>query len=144
MAKVDHSILPVNCVLDAEVRRFINPEGVPHMVTRSMSKLAAAAGGLALAALAGAGIASADGLSRAGNQHHLQLRPGYAALQAQIPGDATNCSSSGRANFFWISYLVSRFAAARPLANQAQATHPAQAQRIIPVINQVVATCNNF
>ena len=55
------------------------------MVTRSLSKLAAAAGGLALSVLAGAGIASADPDLGAAINTTCSYPQVVAALNAQSP-----------------------------------------------------------
>jgi hypothetical protein len=116
------------------------------MVTRSMSKLAAAAGGLALVALAGAGIASADGLSQQAIDTTCNKGQVMAALRAISPADATKLGSSGRANFFLDQYLGAPAGSPQriSLANQAQTLDPATAQQYIPLINRVVANCNNY
>ena len=114
------------------------------MVTRSMSKLAAAAGGLALVALAGAGIASADGLSQQAINTTCNYGQVHAALQAQNPGFANMLDSQPSAQAFLQDFLASPPDARRASAQRAQATHPAQAGAFIPVINNVAATCNNF
>ncbi|HEY1841309.1 MAG TPA: hemophore-related protein [Mycobacterium sp.] len=114
------------------------------MVTRSMSKLAAAAGGLALATLAGAGIASADELSPAAINTTCNYNQVMQALQQQSPDAAAQFNSSGRAKFFLNQYLGSAPPQRVALAQQAQAAAPDMAQRYIPLINQVAVTCNNF
>jgi hemophore-related protein len=114
------------------------------MVTRSMSKLAAAAGGLALVALAGAWIASADGLSDQAINTTCNYGQVHAALQAQNPSFASLLDSHPDAQSFLQDYLASPPSARRAKAQNAQATHPAQAGAFIPVINNVAATCNNF
>ena len=90
------------------------------MVTRSLSKLAATAGGLALSVLAGAGIASADpGLGAAINTtcSYPQV---VAALNAQSPAAAAKFQNSRMAQGF-----------------------PGAAQ-YFPLINQVATSCNNY
>ena len=114
------------------------------MVTRSMSKLAAAAGGLALVALAGAGIASADGLSQQAINTTCNYGQVHAALQAQNPSFASLLDSHPDAQSFLQNFLASPPADRLAQAQRAQASHPAQAGAFIPVINNVAATCNNF
>ncbi len=114
------------------------------MVTRSMSKLAATAGGLALVALAGAGIASADGLSEQAINTTCNYNQVHQALQAQNAGFANILDSHPDAQNFLQDYLASPPAARRAKAQNAQAAHPAQAGMFIPVINSVAATCNNY
>ena len=86
------------------------------MVTRSMSKLAAAAGGLALVALAGAGIASADGLSEQAINTTCNYGQVHAALQAQSRALRAILDSHLRDGKFLQSYLASG-----PAARRAQA-----------------------
>ena len=114
------------------------------MVTRSMSKLAAAAGGLALVALAGAGIASADGLSEQAINTTCNYNQVHAALAQQNPTYASLLDSHPEAQSFLQDYLASPPAARRAKAQNAQATHPAQAGAFISVVNNIAATCNNF
>ena len=79
------------------------------MVTRSMSKLAAAAGGLALSVLAGAGIASADaGLSVQAINTTCNYRQVVAALKAQYAGCCSKVHSHPRmAQSFLQNFLAS-------------------------------------
>ena len=114
------------------------------MVTRSMSKLAAAAGGLALVALAGAGIASADGLSEQAINTTCNYGQVHAALQAQNAGYANLLDQHPDAQAFLQDYLASGPAARRSKAAQEAAAHPGQAAMFYPVINNVAATCNGF
>lgn len=114
------------------------------MVTRSMSKLAAVAAGLALSMLAGAGIAAADVLSPAAINTTCNYNQVMAALNAQSPSAAAQFNSSGKAKFFLNTYLGSPPAQRVALAQQAQAASPDMAQQYLPLINQVALTCNNF
>jgi hemophore-related protein len=114
------------------------------MVTRSMSKLAAAAGGLALVALAGAGIASADGLSEQAINTTCNYNQVHAALQQQNPTYANILDSHPDAQQFLQDYLQSGPAARRVKAQQEAQQHPGQATMFYPVINNVAATCNGF
>jgi hemophore-related protein len=114
------------------------------MVTRSMSKLAAAAGGLALVALAGAGIASADGLSEQAINTTCNYGQVHAALQAQNAGYANLLDQHRDAQAFLQDYLASPPAARRAKAAQQAAAHPGQAAMFYPVINNIAATCNGF
>jgi hemophore-related protein len=114
------------------------------MVTRSMSKLAAVAGGLALSALAGAGIASADGLSEQAINTTCNYGQVHAALQAQNAGYANILDQHPDAQAFLQDYLASGPDARRVKAQQEAAKHPGQAAMFYPVINNVAATCNGF
>jgi hemophore-related protein len=114
------------------------------MVTRSLSKLAAAAGGLALSVLAGAGIASADDLSPAAINTTCSYPQVVAALNAQSPGAGSKLSSSGMASGFLQRYLASPPPQRIQMAQQAQAQFPGAANEYLPLINQVAVTCNNF
>jgi hemophore-related protein len=114
------------------------------MVTRSMSKLAAAAGGLALVALAGAGIASADGLSEQAINTTCNYNQVHAALMQQNPTYANLLDSHPDAQGFLQDYLASGPDARRVKAQQQAQKHPGQASMFYPVINNVAATCNGF
>jgi hemophore-related protein len=141
---VDLEIRPVNWGSRRRGSAIRNLEGVPHMVTRSMSKLAAAAGGLALSVIAGAGIASADGLSPAAINTTCNYDQVVRALDAQSPGSGTKLANSGMASGFLQRYLASPPPQRIQMAQQAQAQFPTQANQYLPMINQVAVTCNNF
>jgi hemophore-related protein len=114
------------------------------MVTRSLSKLAAVAGGLALSVLAGAGIASADDLSPAAINTTCSYPQVVAALNAQSPGAGAKLTSSGIASGFLQRYLASPPPQRIQMAQQAEAQFPQAANEYLPMINQVAVTCNNF
>ena len=97
-----------------------------------------------MSVLVGAGIASADGLSEQAINTTCNYNQVHAALQAQNPSFANILDSHPDAQSFLQDYLASPPAARRSKAQQAQATHPAQAGMFIPVINNVAATCNGF
>jgi hemophore-related protein len=109
-----------------------------------MGKLAAAAGGLALVALAGAGIASADGLSEQAINTTCNYGQVHAALQAQNASYASILDQHPDAQAFLQDYLASGPDARRVKAQQEAAAHPGQAAMFYPVINRVAATCNGF
>jgi hemophore-related protein len=109
-----------------------------------MSKLAAVAGGLALSALAGAGIASADGLSPAAINTTCNYDQVVRALDANSPGAGAKLTSSGIASNFLQRYLASGPQERVQMANDAQVQFPSQANKYLPMINQVAVTCNNF
>jgi len=109
-----------------------------------MSKLAAAAGGLALSVLVGAGIASADGLSEQAINTTCNYNQVHAALMSQNPTYASILDSHPDAQQFLQDYLQSGPAARRVKAQQEAASHPSQAGMFYPVINNVAATCNGF
>ena len=101
------------------------------MVTRSMSKLAAAAGGLALSALAGAGIASADGLSeQAINTTCNYDQVSRGAAGAKPRASRTNLDSHPDAQQFLQDYLASGPSARRAKAQNAQAQDPGTGARM--------------
>ncbi|WIM89066.1 hemophore-related protein [Candidatus Mycobacterium wuenschmannii] len=109
-----------------------------------MSKLAGVVGGLALSALAGAGIASADGLSEQAINTTCNYGQVHAALQQQNPGYANILDSHPDAIQFLQDYLASDPGTRRVKAQQEAAKHPGQATVFYPVINNVAATCNGF
>jgi hemophore-related protein len=112
------------------------------MVTRSLSKLAAAAGGLALSVLAGAGIASADPDMGAAINTTCSYPQVVAALNAQSPAAAAKFQNSHMAQGWLQQFLASPPAERQSMAVQAQG-FPGAAQ-YFPLINQVAGTCNNF
>jgi hemophore-related protein len=114
------------------------------MVTRSKSKLAAIAGGLALSALAGAGIASADELSPAAINTTCNYNQVVQALDAQSPGAGTKLRTSGLASGFLQRYLASGPDQRVQMAQQAEQQFPTEANKYLPMINQVATTCNNY
>jgi hemophore-related protein len=113
------------------------------MVTRSMSKLAAAAGGLAFSLLAGAGIASAaPDLGPAINTtcSYPQI---VAALNAQSPAAAAKFNGSPMAQGWLQSFIASPPDVRARKARDAQAMYPESAQ-YIGLINQIATSCNNY
>ena len=81
------------------------------MVTRSLSKLAAVAGGLALSVLAGAGIASADPDLGAAINTTCSYPQVVAALNAQSPAAAAKFQNSHMAQG-WLQQIPGVAAAA--------------------------------
>jgi hemophore-related protein len=112
------------------------------MVTRSMSKLAAAAGGLAFSLLAGAGIASADPDLGPAINTTCSYPQVVAALNAQSPAAAAKFNSSPMAQGWLRSFLAS------PPDQRAQMAQEAQgmpgAAKYIGVIGQIATSCNNY
>ena len=103
------------------------------MVTRSKSKLAAIAGGLALSALAGAGIASADELCPAAINttcNYNQVVRGAGMRSRREPG--RSCTVQAIASGFLQRYLASR-AAARSDGPASRAQFPTQANKYLPM-----------
>jgi hemophore-related protein len=112
------------------------------MVTRSLSRLAAATGGLALSLLVGAGIASADpdlGLAINTTCSYPQV---VAALNAQSPAAAAKFNNSKMAQGWLQSFLASPPDQRVAMAQQAQGM--AGASQYIGLIGQLAATCNNY
>ena len=112
------------------------------MVTRSLSRLAAATGGLALSLLVGAGIASADpdlGLAINTTCSYPQV---VAALNAQSPAAAAKFNNSRTAQGWLQSFLASPPDQRAQMAQQAQGM--AGASQYIGLIGQLAATCNNY
>ncbi|MBV8177896.1 MAG: hemophore-related protein [Mycobacterium sp.] len=111
------------------------------MVTRSLTKLAAAVGGLGLSLFAGAGIASADPLDTAINTtcSYPQV---VAALNAQSPAAAAKFNSSPMAQSWLRSFLASPPPQRAQMAQQAEGM--AGASQYIGLIGQIAGTCNSF
>ena len=113
------------------------------MVTRSLNKLAAVAGGLALSLFAGAGIASADpDLGPAINTtcSYPQI---VSALNAQSPAAAAQFNSSPIAQGWLQSFIASPPAVRARKAQQAEAMYPQSAQ-YLGLIDQIATSCNNY
>jgi hemophore-related protein len=113
------------------------------MVTRSMSKLAAAAGGLALVALAGAGIASADVLSEQAISTTCNYNQVVRALDAQEPGAGAKLNGSPASGFLQ-NYLNSPRDQRIQMAQQAEQQYGPLADKYMGKINAVAATCSNY
>jgi hemophore-related protein len=112
------------------------------MVTRSLPRLAAAASGLALSLLAGAGIASADpdlGPAIGTTCSYPQF---VAALSAQSPDAAAKFNSSPTAQGWLRSFLSSGPAQRAQMAQQAEALPGAS--QYFGLIGQVASSCNNY
>lgn len=109
---------------------------------RSLTKLAAAVGGLTLSLVAGAGIASADpGIDPAINTtcSYPQV---VAALNAQSPADAAKFNSSPMAQGWLRNFLASPPDQRAAMAQQAQGMPGAG--KYIGLIGQLAASCKNY
>ncbi len=111
------------------------------MVRLSLTKLATAVGGAAIALTAGAGIASADPLDPVINTtcNYGQV---IAALNATDPGAAAAFSSSPMAQGYLRQFLASPPPRRAQMAQQIQAMP--QAAPYFNDVVQVAGTCNNF
>jgi hemophore-related protein len=112
------------------------------MVTLSLTRLAAAIGGLALSVSAAAGIASADpDLSQFVNTtcNYSQV---MAALDAQSPTYAEQLRASPMAQNWLRSFLASPPAQRQQMAQQVAAMP--SAQQYLGVAAQATTTCNNY
>ncbi len=116
------------------------------MVTFSWTRLAAAAGGLALTLAAGAGIASADpapdpDLDRVVNST-CTYNQAVAALNAQYPQTAAEFNASPIAQGFLRQFADSPPDQRRQLANQIQGMP--DAQPYLETMKQVAKICNKY
>jgi hemophore-related protein len=104
------------------------------------TKLAAATGGMALALIAGSGIASAapDPIVNTTCTYPQVI----AALNAQSPDAANQFTSNGMATGWLQTFLGAPPDQRQQLYSQAQAVPQFQQNR--GLINQVARTCNNF
>jgi hemophore-related protein len=112
------------------------------MVTLSLTKVAAAVGGLALSLTVGAGISSADpdlGPIVNTNCNYGQV---MAALNAESPQAAAQFNSSPAAQAWLRHFLASPPSKRQQMAEQVQAL-PAL-QPYMGTIQQVASTCNNY
>jgi hemophore-related protein len=112
------------------------------MVTRSFTRLAVAASGLALSLLAGAGIASADPAIDSAINTTCSYPQVVAALNAQSPAAAAKFNNSAMAQGWLRSFLSSPPPQRAQMAQQAEGM-PGAAQ-YIGLIGQIAGTCNNF
>jgi hemophore-related protein len=112
------------------------------MVTRSLTRLAAAAGGLALSLLAGAAIASADPDMGAAINTTCSYPQVVAALNAQSPAAAAKFNNSPMAQGWLHNFLASPPAQRAQMAQQAEGM-PGAAQ-YVGLIGQIATSCNNF
>lgn len=112
------------------------------MIKMSLSKLAVGIGGLALAATAGAGVASADPNLDPMVNSTCTYGQVMAALNAQNPMYASFFSSSPEQSAGLRQFLASS-PDQRLVQAQAIASNPGNAQ-YFPVIQQVFNTCNNY
>jgi hemophore-related protein len=111
------------------------------MVRLSLTKLAAAVGGVAFALTAGAGIASADPLDPVINTtcNYGQV---MAALNATDPGAAAQFNQSPMAQGYLRQFLASSPPRRAQMAQQLQAMQGAG--QYVGLIEQVAGVCNNY
>ena len=111
------------------------------MVRLSFTRLAAAAGGVALALTAGAGIASADPLDPIINTT-CSYGQVMAALNAQSPGAAAQLNASPIAQSYLRQFLASPPPQRAAMAAQIQAMP--QAAPYFGIVQSVAGSCNNY
>ena len=111
------------------------------MVRLSLTRMAAAVGGLTIALTAGAGIASADPMDAIINTtcNYGQV---MAALNATDPGAAAQFNQSARAQGYLRSFLAAPPPKRQQMAQQIQA-YP-QAAQYVGLVQQVASVCNNY
>jgi hemophore-related protein len=111
------------------------------MVRLSLTKLAAAVGGVAFALTAGAGVASADPLDPVINTtcNYGQV---MAALNATDPGAAAQFNQSPMAQGYLRQFLASPPTKRAQMAQQLQGMQGAG--QYVGLVEQVAGICNNF
>jgi hemophore-related protein len=111
------------------------------MLRVSLTKLAAAVGGLTFALTAGTGIASADPMDGVINTtcNYGQV---MAALNATDPGAAAQFNQSPAAQGYLRQFLASSPPRRAQMAQQLQAMP--QAGQYVGLIEQVAGICNNY
>ena len=111
------------------------------MVRLSLTRLAAAVGGLTLALTAGAGVASADPMDGVINTtcNYGQV---MAALNATDPGAAAQFNQSPMAQGYLRQFLASPPPRRAQMAQQMQAMP--QAAAYVGLVQQVAGICNNY
>jgi hemophore-related protein len=108
------------------------------MAMLSLTRLAAAVGGLALSLIAWAGVASADPVI----DTTCTYPQAVAALNAQDPAAAAQFNASPLAQSYLRRFLASPPAQRQQMIQQLQGI-PA-AQQYLGTIQQVATTCNNY
>jgi hemophore-related protein len=111
------------------------------MLRLSLTRLAAAVGGVALALTAGAGIASADPLDPIINTT-CSYGQVMAALNAQSPGAAAQLNASPIAQTYLRQFLASPPPQRAAMAAQIQAMP--QAAPYFGIVQSVAGVCNNY
>jgi hemophore-related protein len=111
------------------------------MITMLATRLAVAAGGLALSFTAGAGVACADPLDSAINTT-CSYSQAVAALNAQSPGVAQQFNVSPAAQAWVRTFLASPVDQRQQMARQAQSVPGAQ--QYVGLVLQITNTCNKF
>ena len=112
------------------------------MVTLSLTRLAAAVGGLELSLTAGVGVASAQpDLGPVVNTtcNYSQV---VAAMNAQFPGPAAQFNASPPAQDWLQNFLASPPAQRQQMLDQAQSTP--EAAQFVPLFVPLANTCNNY
>ncbi len=111
------------------------------MVRLSLTRLAAAVGGLTLALTAGAAVASADPMDGVINTtcNYGQV---MAALNATDPGAAAQFQQSPMAQGYLRQFLASPPPRRAQMAQQMQAMP--QAAAFVGLVQQVATICNNY
>ncbi len=112
------------------------------MVARSLPRLTAAVGGLAVSLIAASGIASADpdlGPAISTTCNYSQV---VSAMNAQSPAAAAKFNSSSMAQGWLRSFLASPPDKRQEMAQQAQAMPGAS--QYFGLMTQVASTCNNY
>jgi hemophore-related protein len=111
------------------------------MVRLSLTRLAAAVGGLTLALTAGAGVASADPMDSVINTTCTYPQV-MAALNATDPGAAAQFNQSPMAQGYLRQFLASSPPRRAQMAQQLQAMQGAG--QYVGLVEQVAGICNNF
>ena len=111
------------------------------MVRLSLTRMAAAVGGLTIALTAGAGVASADPMDAIINTtcSYPQV---VAALNAQSPAAAQKFNNSAMAQGWLRSFLNSPPPQRAQMAQQLQAMQGAG--QYVGLVEQVAGICNNY
>ena len=112
------------------------------MIELRLTRLAVAVAGLALSLTAGAGVASADPDLGPIVNTTCSYPQVIAALNAQDPAAAAQFNSSPMAQSALQQFLASPRSQRLAMAQRMQSSP--RAQQYFGLIQQVVATCNNF
>ncbi|HET9876848.1 MAG TPA: hemophore-related protein [Mycobacterium sp.] len=112
------------------------------MFTLSLTRLAAAAGGLALSLTAGVGVASADPALNPAVNTTCNYSQVVAAMNAQSPAVAEQFNATPVAQSFLQQFLASPPAQRQQMLQQAQGSP--EAAPFIGLFTPLASTCNNY
>lgn len=132
---------PLTSAVDVKHRAVHESKGITPMIALSLTRLAAATGGLALSLTAGIGAAAADPLDPAVNTtcNYSQV---VAAMDAQSPATAAQFNATPAAQSFLQQFLASPPPQREQMLQQAQETP--EAAPFVNMVEPLANACNNY